>query len=132
MTNEQGFTLIEVIAAMAILVLVLMAFLPVFPQTLAWAKSAESELVAGQLLGRVAHDIRMNPEPLDLVSIGETGEQVYRSEDGSLDAYPPYAQPVELTVRFDAAASMYLVKIEVLDASGHTESDSYVYIGGAP
>lgn len=63
--NSNGFTLIEIIASIAILGMVIAVFLPTFPQMMSWTKIADDELVASNLLGQVAYDIKLDSETMD-------------------------------------------------------------------
>lgn len=54
--NTSGFTLIEIIASIALLALVITLLLPIFPQILQWTNKTENELTASNLIGQVAHD----------------------------------------------------------------------------
>lgn len=127
MKDSRGFSLIEVTVAVAIFALVLVSVLPLFPQSLTWAKSAETEVVSGYLLARVAHDLRTNPEPLALDTL-LAGERIYTTADGSLSAYPDYGHVVRVTATPDAG--LYQLHIEVLSSQNQPVSASYVYVGG--
>lgn len=125
--NEKGFTLIEIITSISIIVLVLLVFLPLFPQTASWTKSAESELVSGNLLGRVAGDVRANPAALNLDEI-EPGDTItVRTSELGL---PEYNQPVNLTLSLDAETGLYLVYIETINKNDKTDAASFVYVDG--
>ena len=56
--NSGGFTLVEIIASIAILGLVIVAVLPFFPQIMSWTKSTEDQLVTSNLLSQVAYDLK--------------------------------------------------------------------------
>lgn len=56
--NSNGFTLIEIIASIAILGMVIAVFLPIFPQIMSWTEKTDDELVASNLLSQVANDIK--------------------------------------------------------------------------
>lgn len=130
MGNEKGFTLIEIITSIAILVLVLMVFLPVFPQTMQWTKDSEAKLVSGHLLGRVAHDVRTNPAVLSLDTMVEGSERVLTGASGDLVGLPAYNQDVTLTIVFDDAEGMYRVHIQAFKDGGKLDAETYVYLGG--
>lgn len=129
---EGGFTLIEIITSIAVIVLVLIAFIPIFPQTMLWSKTAETELVSGNLLGRVANDVRANTAALSLNTHVAGTERKLTEEDFAF--LPAYEQPVDITVAYDEEADMYRAFIEVLNAEGVRQASSYVYItnGGTP
>ncbi|MFZ3578208.1 type II secretion system protein [Virgibacillus sp. DJP39] len=56
--NSKGFTLIEIIASISILGIVIVVFLPIFPQIMTWNNNTEKELVAGNLLEQAIHDLK--------------------------------------------------------------------------
>lgn len=60
--NSGGFTLVEVIASIAILGIVVVSLLPLFPQILGWSKTTEDQLVTGNLLSQVVFDLKNDAE----------------------------------------------------------------------
>lgn len=68
--NSRGFTLVEVIASIAILGIVVVSLLPLFPQILGWTKTTEDQLIAGNLLSQVVYDLKDdNLKRVDLDSL---------------------------------------------------------------
>lgn len=125
---QAGFTLIEIITSIAVLVLVLIAFLPIFPQTMTWTQTAERELISGNLLGRVAQDVKANPAALSLDTFQPGEERTLSSDAGEMNDFPAYTQPVTLTTRFDDEAEMYLVYIQLFTDENKQTAASYIYI----
>lgn len=68
--NSRGFTLVEVIASIAILGIVVVSLLPFFPQILGWSKTTEDELVTGNLLSEVVHQLK-NDKTLGTLDIDD-------------------------------------------------------------
>ncbi|MFD2627889.1 prepilin-type N-terminal cleavage/methylation domain-containing protein [Oceanobacillus kapialis] len=66
--NNRGFTLIEIIASIALLALVVMLLLPIFPQIFHWTGKTEDELTASNLVGQVAYDLKNN-EQIDFANV---------------------------------------------------------------
>lgn len=67
-TTAQGFTLIEIIASIALLVLVIGTLLPFFPQIMSWTQTADDELVASNLLSQVASDLKNNTDSIEPIA----------------------------------------------------------------
>lgn len=122
-TNESGFTLIEVLVAITILGIVMLAFLPFFPQATERLSVSEQQLQMTHLLSRVAHDVRMQPSALDLASVTSTPKTI----DAATTRLPAYDFPVTLTVTFDAALNLHLVNILITTKDGKYPVTSYVY-----
>lgn len=131
MANQRGFSLLEVVVSVAILSLLLLAVLPLFPQSMAWVKMAESEAVSGHLVARVAYDLQSDPTPLMLGDL-LAGERVYATADGSLAAYPAYGHPVRVTATPAVEPGLYQLHIEILTPANKPSAESYVYVGGTP
>lgn len=55
--NNSGFTLIEIIASIALLALVITVLLPIFPQIFQWNGNTYKDLSASNLIGQVAYDL---------------------------------------------------------------------------
>lgn len=55
--NEQGFTLVEIIAAITLFGIVVFSLLPIFPQIIKWAGIADKELTGNNLSTKVVDDI---------------------------------------------------------------------------
>lgn len=53
--DSGGFTLIEVIASLAILGIIVVAFLPFFPQIMGWSKTTEDQLTESNYLDEVVY-----------------------------------------------------------------------------
>jgi prepilin-type N-terminal cleavage/methylation domain-containing protein len=66
--NNNGFTLIEIIASIAILGMVIAVLLPIFPQILSWNEKTEQELVASNLLGQIVSDVQNTSKNREIIS----------------------------------------------------------------
>lgn len=71
--SNEGFTLVEILAAIVILSIAITFILPIFPKLLNWSNESESELVASNLLSRVADDIKEDNKILTFVKTPAIG-----------------------------------------------------------
>lgn len=56
--SKNGFTLIEIIASITLLSIILIIFIPAFPKIMKGSIDTEHEMVAGNLLSTVVHDLQ--------------------------------------------------------------------------
>lgn len=134
---KNGFTLVEIIASIVLLGVVIIAFLPIFPQMFIWSNSAEKELVASNLTAKVAQDIFENDE------IAEKGSSLspsiscelseYQSLEGVTLTYPPL-NDVNYTVELKACHTqkekelgLTRVYFRITNDQNNRAVDSYAY-----
>lgn len=117
--NSGGFTLVEIIASIAILGLVIVVVLPFFPQIMSWTKSTEDQLVASNLLSQVAYDLK-NDSNLGTLEEGILAlDEEYKYTINEI----VYNPKVELTqTDEERALKLFRVHIEILS------SDTYIYL----
>ncbi|WP_164668370.1 type II secretion system protein [Virgibacillus doumboii] len=116
--NNKGFTLIEIIASIAILGMVITVFLPIFPQILSWNEKTDDELVASNLLGQAVHDIKENYK-----KTGTIPELDYTLNNET------YNVTVELSQTGDEAdLGLQRVHITIISQNGTELSDTYSYL----
>lgn len=60
--GNKGFTLVEILAAIVILSITLIFFLPIFPKLVNWSNESQDELISSNLLSRIAEDVRKEPK----------------------------------------------------------------------
>lgn len=122
--NNQGFTLIEIIASIAILGLIIAVLLPIFPQIMGWTNQSSETLVASQLLDQVAHDIRTN-EDINLSNI-ESLSLEYEVDEMVYTPKITLSQTNE-----ERELGLYRTHIEIYKLNeGKQLTDTYIYIMG--
>src|SRR5690606_20847758 len=122
--NNQGFTLIEIIASIAILGLIIAVLLPIFPQIVGWTNQSSETLVASQLLDQVAHDIRTN-EDINLSNI-ESLSLEYEVDEMVYTPKITLSQTNE-----ERELGLYRTHIEIYKLNeGKQLTDTYIYIMG--
>ncbi|MFD1171295.1 prepilin-type N-terminal cleavage/methylation domain-containing protein [Oceanobacillus picturae] len=134
--NNSGFTLIEIIASIALLALVITLLLPIFPQILQWTGNTEKELTASNLIGQVAYDVKDQvqsiPYAVESCELGKTYknnrvEHVNYYSVNNVDYIGEYEilckEKIELK-----SVGLYRAKIKVYEKNQNLISESYTYI----
>lgn len=131
--NSSGFTLVEIIASIAILGMVIAVLLPVFPQIMSWSQKTDDQLVASNLLSEVANEAE------DINVIDLFGENVIRCEDGSSEDvffrdYQLNSEKYEakFNVCKEKDVNLYRTHIKIYSTDDRLASESYTYIQGDP
>lgn len=131
----NGFTLIEIIASIAILGMVIAVFLPIFPQIMSWNNKTEQALVSGNLLEQAVEDIKQDSQKLlEGVDVGNCSNPTSIQTD-----LPTYTvNNVEFLVdvkvcqsEVEAQTGLYRTNI-IISSSDGFQSESYTYIQGDP
>jgi prepilin-type N-terminal cleavage/methylation domain-containing protein len=91
MTNERGFTLIEVVVALTILVVVIMGFISMTGQTTKVAATSDRQEAAMQLVSDRLDQIRTDPNYDHLDSTG-----VYLGTESSFPTLPGYTRTTSI------------------------------------
>ncbi|WP_249870867.1 type II secretion system protein [Oceanobacillus saliphilus] len=130
MRNSKGFTLIEIIASIALLVMVIGTFLPFFPQIMSWTQTTDDELVASNLLPQVSSEVKnINVHTLfDNIQQCDT----YQQEDIFYKAYTlnGISYKSMLNTCEEQELDLYRTKITIFTESGKLVSESYTYMSG--
>ncbi|MEC5421932.1 type II secretion system protein [Virgibacillus sp. C22-A2] len=137
--NSKGFTIVEIIASIAILGMVIAVLLPIFPQVMNWSKKVDDELGASNLLEQAANDITISTIRNSLGSIPMC------SSNNTLALYDVSSYPlndnvysVDLNVCKEGIAGgeisfndieLYRANIQIL-SQDKLISESYTYIKG--
>lgn len=131
--NSSGFTLVEIIASIAILGMVIAVLLPIFPQIMSWSQKTDNQLVASNLLSEVANEAK------DINVVDLFGENVIRCEDGSsedlfLKDYQLNNEKYEakFNVCKEKDVNLYRTHIKIYSTDDRLASESYTYIQGDP
>ncbi|MGP4108305.1 type II secretion system protein [Virgibacillus sp. L01] len=131
--NSSGFTLVEIIASIAILGMVIAVLLPIFPQIMSWSQKTDDELVASNLLSEVANEAK------DINVVDSFGENVTKCENGStedviLREYQLNNEKYEakLNVCNEKDVNLYRTHIKIFSTDDRLVSESYTYIQGDP
>ncbi|WP_047985095.1 type II secretion system protein [Ornithinibacillus californiensis] len=126
--NNNGFTLIEIIASIAILGMVIVILLPIFPQILTWNENVDDELVTSNLLGQAIYDVQN-------INQQEFWNEFYDAplcEEGTVDIeadrFLETSYQIQLKVCKEADVELYRTNIHVTYKEKH--SDTYTYIAG--
>lgn len=122
--NNQGFTLIEIIASIAILGMLIAILLPIFPQMISWTNQSSESLVATNLLDQVAYDMRHN-DGIHLSNI-ESLDLEYTVND------TVYIPKITLSqTNKERELGLYRTYIEIYKSNdGKPLSDTYIYLLG--
>lgn len=122
--NNQGFTLIEIIASIAILGMLIAILLPIFPQMISWTNQSSESLVATNLLDQVAYDMRHN-DGIHLSNI-ESLDLEYTVND------TVYIPKITLSqTNKERELGLYRTHIEIYKSNdGKPLSDTYIYLLG--
>ncbi|RKQ29884.1 type II secretion system protein [Oceanobacillus halophilus] len=126
--NSSGFTLIEIIASIALLGTIVAVMLPIFPQIMSWNQDSESELVASNLLSKVAYDIKNDEAILQFIKdeeIGVCGEGTPISY-----SYAEGEYKVELNIcKEQDSLNLYRTRIDI-KLDNRPISQSFTYVNG--
>ncbi|MBP1947790.1 type II secretion system protein [Virgibacillus litoralis] len=129
--NSSGFTLVEIIASIAILGMVIAVLLPIFPQIMSWTQKTDEELVASNLLSEVANET----EKVDVA--GLFGDNIIGCKNGSsedvfLKDYQLNSENYEarLSICKENDVSLYRTHIKIYSNDDRLVSESYTYIQG--
>ncbi|SET45090.1 prepilin-type N-terminal cleavage/methylation domain-containing protein [Oceanobacillus limi] len=131
--NRDGFTLIEIIASIALLSMVIAIFLPIFPQIINWTNQSEGQLKSGNLMDQVIFDLENHSnihtnfntscpamsDPFDVRNI--SNEFIY------LEGYYPVIRGCK-----EEELDLYRTQIQIhqTDDPGRIFSDTYIYLEG--
>lgn len=122
--SNQGFTLIEIIASIAIFGMLIAIMLPIFPQIMNWTTKSSESLVATNLLDQVAYDLRH----LDRIAPSniENMNLEYTIDD---TVYIPKIT-VSQTSK-ERELGLFRTHIEIYQSiDGKRLSDTYIYLSG--
>jgi prepilin-type N-terminal cleavage/methylation domain-containing protein len=126
--NDRGFTLIEIIASIALLALVIMVLLPIFPQIFKWTGKTENELTASNLVGQVAYAVKNDrvedwyPIPVKECKGEEKGISYKTYTLNNIN----YQSTIGLCK--EASVNLYRAEIKVYGENNNLISESYTYI----
>ncbi|CDO01626.1 prepilin-type N-terminal cleavage/methylation domain-containing protein [Oceanobacillus picturae] len=126
--NDRGFTLIEIIASIALLALVIMVLLPIFPQIFKWTGKTENELTASNLVGQVAYAVKNDrvedwyPIPVKECNGEEKGISYKTYTLNNIN----YQSTIGLCK--EASVNLYRAEIKVYGENNNLISESYTYI----
>lgn len=126
--NDRGFTLIEIIASIALLALVITVLLPISPQIFKWTGKTENELTASNLVGQVAYDVKNDrvedwyPTPVKECK----GEEKAISYKIYTINNINYHSSIDLCK--EAFVNLYRAEIKVYEENNNLISESYTYI----
>ncbi|WP_163971640.1 type II secretion system protein [Oceanobacillus halotolerans] len=129
--NSQGFTLIEIIASIAILGMVVAIFLPIFPQIMNWTNNTDDELTASNLLTQVsseASDVVGNVDDLGVQACPEDNSLSYDIGETFSKAYDDYTAQLTVICK-ETGVDLFRTTIQIF-SEDQLISQSYTYISG--
>ncbi|WP_010651157.1 prepilin-type N-terminal cleavage/methylation domain-containing protein [Oceanobacillus massiliensis] len=145
--SDRGFTLIEIIASIAILAIVIGSLVPFFPQVMAWTDVTEDELVSSNLVTNVSNNLQdeaLNSEILSYIDSnsildcrnGYTSIPSIYLEGFSSNTFTDDGP--ELTLALDVCdednLKLYRTKINIVNSKNRSISEAFTYMsidGGA-
>ncbi|MFD1038127.1 type II secretion system protein [Virgibacillus byunsanensis] len=129
--NSRGFTLVEMVASIALLGMVIAVFLPIFPQIMGWTENTDEELVASNLLSQVASDTE-HIEVVDFFDDSIEECNAFLTEDVYYKEYPLNGDiyKAKLNVCKEINVELYRTKIKIYSSNDRLVSESYTYISG--
>ncbi|WP_157724849.1 type II secretion system protein [Virgibacillus phasianinus] len=146
LSNNNGFTLIEIIASIAILGMVIVVLLPFFPQLADWTASTDNQLVASNLLNGAVHNVTNHEDVLvnylnsaSVPACTADAMQIPESILGNAVTYKVNGKQFSLALSVcqstdEVNLGLYRTHIQLYsDTSPETMlSDTYIYlVGGA-
>lgn len=127
--QQEAFTLIEIITSLALLSMIIIGLLPMFPQIMSWSSQSENHLTASHLLPRVVSDVTQHASELSLESASSDGTVTLTGSE--LAMLPDYAYDVVLHITYEHEVDLYQTNIQLVNKNGSVISESYTYIKGA-
>lgn len=132
---KNGFTLVEIIASIVLLGIIIVAFLPIFPNMLNWSNAAEKELVESNLTGRVAEEVFEH----GMLTVQEKNNLTSCNEYSPIKGYGVEQKynknGVEYSIKLKACKAdrefergLARVHIVVTNKATNRESDSFAFI----
>ncbi|MEN1968219.1 type II secretion system protein [Lentibacillus sp. N15] len=129
--KQNGFTLIEIIASIAILGVVVVAVLPIFPQILSWTNNVDDELIASNLLDQITYELTQSyanetaqETPSCSDNVSNAMQQAYTYQDDAYSAEMEMSQ-----TEAEKQYGLYRIHINVYAAGQNKAvSDTYVYL----
>ncbi|MEN2765560.1 pilus assembly FimT family protein [Ornithinibacillus xuwenensis] len=128
--KRNGFTLIELLATIAILTMVITVFIPIFSQIVNWTNQADDELVASNLLGQVAYDIKNDSTFFTELTSTTCGNGQPDSIEYDTYFVNDMAYKVNLQICKEEQVNLYRTNIQIYTDKMVSESFTYVPIGG--
>lgn len=126
--NSDGFTLIEIIASIAILGMVIAVFLPIFPQIMSWTEKTDDQLIASNLLDQITYDVeeKFKTESEGTNCASAVSEVINNySYDGAYTTKIDMSQSLE-----EKKYGLYRIHIKVYsdDKPDNMLTDTYMYL----
>ncbi|WP_176555828.1 type II secretion system protein [Virgibacillus ndiopensis] len=127
--NSHGFTLIEIIASIALLGLIAAVFLPILPQMMNWSTHTDNELVSSNLLSRVASEVKtVNITEFYDAKINNCSQN--EGEDKFFKKYTLNNREYNATLSLckENEVNLYRTHIKIYTTNETLTSDSFTYI----
>ncbi|WP_138415505.1 type II secretion system protein [Aquibacillus sediminis] len=116
--KQDGFTLVELLAAMTILGIVLIAFIPFFSQHANFVRITEDELTAINLADKVAQEMKENADSSFFVQASCDNPSEIESNHTEMINNKNYYVKIEVCQQ-DDVTSLYQAKIEIYTDSSN-------------
>lgn len=132
--HEQGFTLVEVVAAVALFAIIAISLLPIFPQMTKWSLATNDRMNVSYVLPVIIESIQQNVDMLEL-PVGDDSYAATLSHDElpMLDLNDSLGEPgldyyITLDVQSEDVDGLYKAHVKVLDAEDTLRGDAYFYL----
>lgn len=135
--NSLGFTLVEVVVSITLLVIVAAILLPMFPQVFSWSTKAEEQLTSSHLLDQYIFDIKRDESLQQYMASQPTVETCNRGVtpyelEGYEEKINDFTYKPKLTIcQSDVEKELSLYRMNVKLMSGGKENGhTYFYMTG--
>ncbi|WP_010099178.1 type II secretion system protein [Ornithinibacillus scapharcae] len=126
--NKNGFTLVELLASIAILTLVIGAFIPIFINIAQWNNKSEDNLIGANLIAEVAYNLESNAEGFSNIEIASCNDTYSFVDYGDSYEMNGREYDVNLHVCQEEKVSLYRTKIQIYSQDNTLVGESYTYI----
>lgn len=134
-SSDAGFTLVEIIASIVLLGIIILAFMPIFPNMLNWSNASEKELVASNLSGKVAQTIydrnQQFAEHLSGKNVPLCGKDYTALVPDLLEDLNGAINGTQYTVRWEACQddlNLYRIHFVISNDQNKRTVDSFAYV----
>src|SRR5690625_2349762 len=140
--NNKGFTLVELLAALTIVGIILIAFIPVFPQVLSWTDKNKSNLVTDNIAGYFINKFKDDQElqifiqkqnTIPNCDNPDTSDVIYTDTESVQDVIYEANMTVcqDDVIEEDLELSLYRIHLTVHPENDESSSiDTYFYLPG--
>ncbi|WP_156291464.1 prepilin-type N-terminal cleavage/methylation domain-containing protein [Oceanobacillus salinisoli] len=129
--NSNGFTLIEIIASIALLGTIIAVLLPFFPQMMSWSKQADDELIASNLIDQVVFEVKNKTiisDHAEYIKNCDLQNPTNISYDYQFNGQE-YQIQLNVCIENENNVNLYRTKIQIFTNDGGRKlSETYTYV----